>query len=262
MKFLIKIAFALLQTVMVSDIAIAQEGYQYSIDLTKVEDDKITVELLTPALTGASVDFYFPRIVPGTYMNSNYGRFVQELKAFDKAGKAISVKKTDDNTWKISKASSLYKITYKVEDSWDSKLDKKPYSMAGTSFEAGKNFVLNTCGVFGYFEQKRNAPFDLQFTKPAGFYAATGLEAYKTSHTADAFKSSNADHLYDSPIMFSLPDTTSVKVGDTDVLIAVYSPKKMFTSAYLAQGLSKLLLATKDYLGGKLPVKKYAFIYY
>jgi hypothetical protein len=47
--------------------------------------------------------------------------------------------------------------------------------MCGTSFEAGKNFVLNTPGVFGYFEGMRNNPFQLSFRKPAGFYAATGL---------------------------------------------------------------------------------------
>ncbi|RZM25299.1 MAG: hypothetical protein EOO88_19805, partial [Pedobacter sp.] len=144
----------------------------------------------------------------------------------------------------------------------DATMEDKPYTMAGTSFEAGKNFVLNTCGIFGFFEGKRNASFDLSFTKPAGFYAATGLTPYQTGNTLDKMRADNADHLYDSPIMFSLPDTTSVKVGETDVLIAVYSPKKLFTSAYLAQGLSKLLWVTKDYLGGKLPVKKYAFIYY
>lgn len=245
-----------------STTAISQDSYQYSIDLTKAENDKLMVELLVPKLSGETANFYLPRIVPGTYMNSNYGRFVQDLKAFDKAGKSISVKRTDDNSWKINKASALHKITYQVEDSWDADLDKKPYTMAGTSFEAGKNFVLNTCGIFGFFEDKRNLVFDIQFKKPNGFYAATGLIPYQTGKDVDMFKAANVDELYDSPIMFSLPDTTSVKVGETDVLIAVYSPKKLISSSYLAQGLSKLLLATKDYLGGKLPVKKYAFIYY
>ena len=245
-----------------SPAAHSQDSYRYSVDLTKVENDKLSVELLAPQLTGKTVNFYLPRIVPGTYMNSNYGRFVHDLKAFDKAGKSIHVKRTDDNSWTIEKASALHKITYQVEDSWDSELDKLPYTMAGTSFEAGKNFVLNTCGIFGFFEGQRNLSFDLEFKKPAGFYAATGLVPYKTGNDVDFFKAGNVDELYDSPIMFSLPDTTSIKVGETDVLIAVYSPKKLINSAYLAKGLTKLLQATKAYLGGKLPVKKYAFIYY
>ena len=262
MHLFLKTFYSCCLLIAIAKSATAQDSYRYTVDLTRVDNDQLNVELLVPALSGASTDFYFPRIVPGTYMNSNYGRFVQDLKAFDRSGKAIAVKRTDDNSWKISKASSLHKITYKVEDSWDSKLDKKPYSMAGTSFEEGKNFVLNTCGIFGYFEEKRNLPFDLSFTKPTGFYAATGLVPSETTNTSDRFRAANTDELYDSPIMFSLPDTTSLKVGETDVLIAVYSPKKLMTSAYLAQGLSKLLQATKNYLGGKLPVKKYAFIYY
>ena len=262
MNILRRTFFAVALLLAMQQEAASQDSYRYSIDLTKAENDKLSVELLVPKLNGESTDFYLPKIVPGTYMNSNYGRFVQDLEAFDEKGKSLPVKRTDDNSWKIKKAASLYRITYTVEDSWDSKLDKLPYTMAGTSFEAGKNFVLNTPGIFGFFEEKRNIPFDLQFKKPAGFYAATGLMPYKTDNTSDAFKAANADELYDSPIMFSLPDTTSVKVGETDVLIAVYSPKKMLSSAYLAKGLSKLLLATKDYLGGKLPVKKYAFIYY
>ncbi|RYD72284.1 MAG: hypothetical protein EOP53_22210, partial [Sphingobacteriales bacterium] len=103
-------------SVAVSNDAISQHDYKYAVDLTKVVDDKIAIELLAPQLTGESINFYLPKIVPGTYMNSNYGRFVHELKAFDKNGKSITVKKTDDNTWRISKASDLYRITYMVED--------------------------------------------------------------------------------------------------------------------------------------------------
>ena len=69
-------------------------------------------------------------------------------------------------------------------------------------------------------------------------------------------------NLYDSPIMFSLPDTATVRVGNADVLVAVYSPKKMVNAKFIAAHLEKLLMATKNYLMGKLPVDKYAFIYY
>jgi predicted metalloprotease with PDZ domain len=62
--------------------------------------------------------------------------------------------------------------------------------------------------------------------------------------------------------MFSLPDTASVRVGNTDVLVAVYSPRKMAHAKFLAKHMDKLLMATKDYLMGKLPVDKYAFIWY
>ena len=240
----------------------AQTNYRYSVDLNKVNNDQLGVELITPAISKKDIVFYFPRIVPGTYMNSNYGKYVHNLKAFDKAGSELPVKQSGDNSWNIKNANKLYRITYNVEDTWDSDIKNSVYTMCGTNFEAGKNFVINTPGLFGYLEGMKKNPFDLSFTKPQGFYAATGLKPVSSTSTRDIFHCVNADELYDSPIMFSLPDTTTIRVGNADVLVAVYSPRKMATSKFIAAHLEKLLMATKDYLMGKLPVDKYAFIYY
>ena len=243
-------------------VTTAQDTYRYAVDLTKATNDQLSVELTAPAIKKKEIIFYFPKIVPGTYMNSNYGKYVHNLKAFTKTGSALPVKQRDDNSWTIKNADKLHRVTYEVEDTWDSDIKNKVYTMCGTSFEAGKNFVINTPGLFGYFDEMKKVPFELSFTKPGGFYAATGLKPVSTSSTSDQFRVSNADELYDSPLMFSLPDTTTLRAGNTDVLVAVYSPHKMVTSKYIASHLEKLLLATKDYLKGKLPVDKYAFIYY
>lgn len=240
----------------------AQTGYKYSVDLNNVQKDELTVELLCPQITEKEIVFYLPKIVPGTYMNSDYGKYVSNLKAFTKAGKELPATKAGDNSWIIKKAKSLHKITYNVDDTWYSEIKNTVYPMCGTNFEAGKNFVINTCGLFGYFEGMKKMPFELSFTKPLHFYAATGLTPVSTSADKDVFNCSNADQLYDSPIMFSLPDTATIKVGNADILVAVYSPKKLATAKFIASHLEQLLMATKDYLGGKLPVDKYAFIYY
>ncbi|MFC0774372.1 M61 family metallopeptidase [Terrimonas alba] len=240
----------------------AQDNYRYAVDLTKADDDRLAVELITPTITKKNIVFYFPKIVPGTYMNSNYGKYVHNLKAYTRTGSELPVKHTGDNSWEIKNADKVNRITYKVEDTWDSEIKNKVYTMCGTNFEAGKNFVVNTPGLFGYFDGMKKNPFDLIFTKPQGFYAATGLKPVSSTATSDLFRAGNADELYDSPIMFSLPDTTTIRVGNADVLIAVYSPKKLVTSKFIATHLEKLLMATKDYLKGKLPVDKYAFIYY
>lgn len=240
----------------------AQDTYRYSVDLTKINNDQLKVELITPQVSQKNITFYFPKIVPGTYMNSNYGKYVHGLEAFDKAGASLPVKQTGDNSWSIQRADKLSRITYTVEDTWDSDIKNKVYSMCGTNFEAGKNFVINTPGLFGYFDGMKKTPFELSFTKPSGFYAATGLKPVSTNSTQDLFHCSNADELYDSPIMFSLPDTATVHVGNCNVLVAVYSPHKLAHATFIANHLKKLLLATKDYLMGKLPVDKYAFIYY
>ncbi|MEP7165406.1 MAG: peptidase M61 [Ferruginibacter sp.] len=252
----------LIAAVFFAAVTNAQNNYSYTVDLNNVKDDQLTIELITPRISKPDIVFYLPRIVPGTYMNSNYGKYVHDLKAFDKNGKTLTIKARDENSWEIKNATALYRLSYKVEDTWYSEIKNKVYPMCGTNFEEGKNFVINTPGLFGYFDGMRKLDFDLSFNKPTNFYAATGLKPVSTSAVKDVFKCRGADELYDSPIMFSLPDTASIKVGNTDVLVAVYSPKKQAHARFLADHLEKLLMATKDYLGGKLPVDKYAFIFY
>ena len=75
----------------------AQDRYQYSVDLTKTGNDELAVTLLTPKVKAPTILFYMPKIVPGTYTNSNFGKFVHDVKAFDKAGKALPVKQQADS---------------------------------------------------------------------------------------------------------------------------------------------------------------------
>ena len=243
--------------------SLAQNSYQYAVDLTKPSNDESKVVLVTPKITKTEIVFFMPKIVPGTYTNSDFGKFVHNIKAFNKAGKPLPVSALpDSNSWKIKNANFLYRLEYMVEDTWDATFKHGVYEMAGTNFEEGKNFSLNTCGIFGYFDGLKKLPFELSFTRPANFYASTGLVPVSTTDTKDVFRCNNADHLYDSPIMFCVPDTTVIKVGITDVLVSVYSPKKLISSKFVAENLISLLNAAKNYLGGKLPVNKYAFLYY
>ena len=109
----------------ITSVSVAQNSYRYSVDLTKVNNDQLTVNLLTPVIKQAEIKFYLPKIVPGTYMNSNYGKYVHNLAAFDKAGKALPVTKYGDNGWTIKKANTIYSISYNVEDTWDATINNK-----------------------------------------------------------------------------------------------------------------------------------------
>jgi hypothetical protein len=45
--------------------------------------------------------------------------YIEDLKAYDAKGTLLTVKKIDINSWSISKAKTLEKITYLVNDSFD-----------------------------------------------------------------------------------------------------------------------------------------------
>src|SRR5690606_26469275 len=58
------------------------------------------------------------------------------------------------------------------------------------------------------------------------------------------------------------PDTVTFKIAETSILVSVYSKNKVAPAAELAKDSKVILEAQKEYLGGKLPVEKYAFIIY
>ena len=240
--------------------------YYYSMDLTNVVDDKLNVELAAPKINAEEINFYFPKIVPGTYELYDFGRFVSEFHAIDNEGKEMKAAKIDSNTWTIKNAKSLKKIRYVVEDTWDSSLKGKfVFEPGGTNIEAGKNFVINGHGFFGYFEGLKFSPFNIQIRYPQNFYGSTSMdrstEVLKPSNT-DIFLSPNYIRLVDTPIMYCLPDTGMINVGGAKVLISVYSPTKKVTGKFVAGKIKQMLDAQCKYLGGKLPVDKYSFLVY
>jgi predicted metalloprotease with PDZ domain len=240
----------------------AQEDYAYTVDLEHIRKDGINVELRTPAIKASEAVFSIPKIIPGTYVIADYGKFISEVKAFDKEGKALGVTRMNDNQWKISNAGKLNKITYRVDDVYDTEIRHNIYPMAATNFEEGKNMVLNLPGVLGFIDGKKDLPFHIEFQKPAQFYASTSLQPVSRSATKDVFEVKNLDALYDYPILYSVPDTATVQVGNCRVLVSVYSPNRQINAKEIAQWMNDLLNAARLYLGGKLPADNYAFIYY
>lgn len=242
--------------------ALGQEKNRFEVDLTNVTDDKVQVTYYPPEQESNELRFYFPKIVPGTYNISDYGDFINELRAFDDKGKELPVEKVNNNEYLIKKAKKLHRMTYLVADSYDTEMPTQVYPMAGTNIEAGENFVIGTPGFFGYSEENREHPYEITVIKPEGFYGSTALVARNQDSGRDVYEVADYDMLVDSPMMYNVPDTAVVSMGGADVLVSVYSPNGKVTADFLAGELSVLLENQRKFLGGELPVEKYAFIYY
>lgn len=246
-----------------SSVFANDNAYHYTIDLRDVKDDKLQVSLIPPQIDQADALFRFPAIIPGTYAIYNFGRFISDFTVLDNAGNAVQTERIDVNTWKIAGPGKIQKITYRVEDSWDT--DKKEsfvFEPGGTNIQQDTNFVINTHGFFGYFDGYKRNPFQLEFKKPQNFYGSTALIADKSTPSSETYIAGDYMRLVDSPIMFCAPDTTTFIVGGAKILVSVYSPKNKNYARAIEANLKATLNAQKDYLGGKLPIDKYAFIIY
>ncbi len=237
--------------------------YEYYVDLVNVEEDKVKVNMTPPTLDKDTMVYCFPAVVPGTYEKYDFGRFISNFYVLPKKDKEVFIKKLDDNCYQIFPAENVEKISYEVSDTWNKDMNgTKVFEPAGTKIDAGKLFVINNFGFYGYFRNMEKNPVIVHYTKPDNFYPATALSTYTCTKNNDVLQYSSYHELVDCPVIYSLPDTTTLNIQNAKILISCYSPNQKINSAYIASVLRHLLMALSDFFEGKLPVDKYAFLYY
>ncbi len=240
----------------------AENAYQVTIDLTKVENDRVKVEVIVPSIENETAVYCMPKIVPGTYSIYDFGRFVFGIKAYDVNNRELTIEPIDANQYRILKAYRLYRIEYWVDDSFDMTMDNPVFEPAGTNIDEGKNFMLNNFGFVGYLDGHKNVPYELNVVKPSNFYGSTAMIDKKNDTQSDTYHLVNYDNLADSPILYGIADTAIKLVGGAEVIIGIYSPNNILTARQIMNEVSEILEAQEEYLGGNLPVKKYAFLIY
>ncbi len=237
------------------------------IDLVNVADDKVMVKVDPGAFTTEMVSFYIPKTVPGTYSTDNYGKYVEGFKAFDYDGNELSVSKADENTWNISSGQRLDKVSYWVNDTYDSEGEQEDavFSPSGTNILAGENFVLNLHGFVGYFKGLKEVPYTLVINKPADLAATTSLPKNmmeNTETTKDVFSADRYFEVIDNPIMYGKPNSETFQINDISVTLSVYSPNGTYTAASLKDRMEKMMSAQKAFLGDIDGTKQYSILLY
>ncbi len=244
----------------------AQDKYVITIDLTKVENDKAPVEIIVPEIKEAEIEYHMAKIVPGTYSISDFGRFVVDFKAFDQEGNLLTVENISTNRWSIKNATKLNKITYWIEDSFDNFKgygSNKLFEPGGMSIEKDNNvYVMNTFGFVGYLEGYKFNPYELTINHEEKIKGATSLKKINETPKSETFTAANFNFFADAPIMYSVPDIVSMEIAGADVLVSVYSPNKVLSAQDVMDNIDELMEAQAKYLGGTLPVDRYAYLIY
>lgn len=244
-----------------------KENIEVAINLDDIKEDKVMVTVNAPAITTDEIIYHIPKTVPGTYSEDNYGRYIDDLKAYDKKGNALEVKKLDINSWSIAKAKTLDKITYWVNDSFDTEKGTEfgkddVFSPAGSNIDAGKNIMLNTHCFVGYFTNFMTNPYKVTISHPREMWGATSMTDIDESNTNDIFITSRYAELVENPIMYSKPDHTSFTVDGMEINIAVYSPSGKVTAESITPEMKTMMTAQKHFLGKINTTKKYSVLLY
>jgi predicted metalloprotease with PDZ domain len=238
-----------------------------SLDLVNIKNDKVEVSIDPGAFTSDMVSFKIPKTVPGTYSSDDYGTYIQDLVALDYSGKVMEVMKEDINSWRISNAKSLDKITYWVNDTYDSEKEMADpvFSPAGTNILEGENFMLNLHGFVGYFEGYKEVPYTILVRKPANLVATTTLQQEpdrKPDPSWDGFVAKRYFEVIDNPILYAKPNIEVFQIKDIKVTLGVYSPNGVYKASDLRERMEEMMMAQKSFLGTIDATREYAILLY
>ncbi|QIX61518.1 peptidase M61 [Hymenobacter sp. BT18] len=239
----------------------APDTYRISVDLQQVQNDRVRVVVRLPAVRENQATYVLPSVVPGSYSKKDYGRFITEFQAFDDQGKKLKTTRQGNNLFLIDKARKLDRLEYLVDDTWDSKDKNFVFQPGGTNIDAGRNFVLNHYGLYGYLEGYKMQPYEVSIRKPAELYAATSLGKQSPAPDQDVFKASSYVQLADAPIMYSRPDTTSFTTGGARISVSVFSENGVVKSGQVSEAIRPMADALARFFG-RMPVPRYHFIMY
>lgn len=241
-----------------ADLAVSNP-IETSIDLTKVTNDQVPVTINPGRFTLETVTYRLPKVVQGTYSISDFGKYVENLKAFDYNGNELTVNKIDTNSWTIANATNLDYLTYWVNDTFDVEVSggiggDTPFSPAGTNIEPD-NYVLNLHGFIGYFDSLKNNQYKLDVTAPADFVRTSALQnvSEKTSDDGKTITTSYFAPRYfditDNPMMYGNLDVETFQVGDIKIVLSVFSPNQTHTAKQIGETMKTMMQAQKAYLG-------------
>ena len=236
--------------------------YNFQVDLTRVEDDRVQVILECSDFATENLVYRFPLVIPGTYRIIDYSKFIKDFKANDKNGNTIAVKRVK-NSFFISNANELAFITYWIDDTWDKKRNRKlVHPAAGTNIEEGRHFFISPGGFYGYFDGKEKYPVEVIITKPETLLVTTGLMPEYLSPDKMRFNVNDYHQLIDSPMMFALPDTFNFFVGNTKTMIGVgHETESGKLAERLYDNMSPSMNAIATFLD-TLPIDNYTYIIY
>ena len=233
------------------------KGVSVELDLRKVENDQLSVKVDPLTSFEGEVIFYLPKIIPGTYEISDFGRFVSNLVAYDYNDKKLYVEQLTTNSWRIPNGKKLNSLIYNVDDSFDGNIGSDIYPMGGTKIERDSVFLLNLHGFIGYFEGGKEWPYQLQIESPAYLKPYTAMEVQLNSPTKDIFNANRYFNIIDEPILYTAENSISFKLDGIQVNLAVHSPNDVYKASDFEETLINMMQAQKRFLGPANATKSY-----
>lgn len=198
------------------------------------------------------IDLVMPTWTPGSYLQREFARNVQEFDARDESGQPLRWQKVDKATWRVETGSAngkprSVKVSYRV---YANELSVR------TSHLDASHAYFNGASVFMFIKGAINQPLRLKINAPAGWRITTPLAL---APDADGFYTApNYDILVDSPTEVGTHRLLEFNVRGKPHRIAIWGEGN-YDGARLKEDFSKIVEQGALIFGG-LPYDHYTFI--
>ncbi len=192
---------------------------KYNLKMEKPQNHYFQVEMELNDFPSEEIDVKMPIWAPGSYLAREFAKNVNLVLAYDENGKELAVKKTNKNTWKITKGNAKkVKVNYEV---YAFELTVR------TSFLDLTHGFVSGSGVFMYVDgfKEKGGTLEVFPYKTFGVIT-TALKEKGEGVTADVstvFEFDNYDHLVDCPLEIGNQSVFSFTASGIKHTVAMYS---------------------------------------
>jgi predicted metalloprotease with PDZ domain len=229
----------------------------FTINMTGPSTDTFLIELDVPRLSKSNKIYQFASTAPGAYQVMDIGRFVSDLKAFDKKGNEIRVNKVQVNQFEFASPEKVRKIKYKVAETFDTPVRENPiYAMSGSSLEKS-HALINTHCMLGYFHGLQDTDIEINLVYPSGWTVGTPLKFNSSKRLA----APDFDFVVDSPILLGELTQASLDVAGKTVEIFTFSKTGKIKSSDLMDNMKSVFISANKFVKG-FPIDRYVLLFH
>lgn len=167
--------------------ALAQR-ISYIVSFPNLAHHEAQVELVASDLTGRTATFRMSRSSPGRYATHEFGKNIYDVKAFDQAGKPLTVNRIDGDVYEVNR-SGYIRLQYTLYGNY---ADGTYVGLDPT------NVHFNMPGAFLYLKGADNVPITIHFNFPAEWHWTVATQLQPTSDSA-TFLARNFQYFMDCP---------------------------------------------------------------
>jgi len=238
----------------------AQDHYELTVDLRKVERQSIKVVMKPPADIG-KFNSNYSFALPSSWGKHQIGiqHYLHGIRPNDANGKRIRHTFHDQNSIIIEEGDQLNELVYWVEDLIEKIPDKSRLPVAGVRLD--ERFLMLYPAFFaGYLNERTDLPYRIRIIHEPDMQSSFEPNTVE-SDTVDVFEFDHFFEMLGMPICYAAYEEHNFELQGKQIKLKLYDSSNKFKPTYFAQIVTPLIKESNAMLGEYAPdALQFAFL--